>query len=617
MSFKNKSTDQLLTLEEVSGDSEYAGILNDNTILIDIDNFELSEILLNIVEDKQLACRVYQTTRGKHFFFKNDAKVDKNRTGCVLAVGLKSDIKIGLNTSYSVLKFDNKQRDVIYDVLEEDYETVPNWLTPVNTKKEFWALGEGDGRNQEMFNYILTLQSEGFSKEEARETIELINQYVMKEPLDDSELDVILRDEAFQKPMFFEKNQFKFDKFAKYLISEHNIIKINGVLHSFKNGVYIPTNIENVMIKHIPNLKDQQRKEVLKYLNILITDNTTVSPANYIAFRNGVYNCSTDELEDFTSDHVLTNKINYDYNPNAYSELIDKTLNDIACYDKNVRLLLEEVIGYTFYRRNELRKAFMLKGKRHNGKSTFLYLLACLLGEDNTSSLDLADLSHEYKAAALNGKLANLGDDVEDDFIANGGIFKKVVSGDRINVNVKYGLPFEFNPYCKLIFSGNNIPRIGRGADSAAIIDRLVIIPFNAEFNKSNTKYDPFIKYKLRSSECMEYLIKIGIDGLKRVLNTHSFTSNDQIETELNEYEETLNPIITFFSEIGDELLNEPTKKCYRRYNDFCIESSLKPISHIQFSKQVKEHFKYDIKTMRIDGKGTKVFIKKEGSEDE
>lgn len=612
-SFKDVSGADLLKLEDVRGASEYAGILNDDTVLIDIDDATLSDMYMQIVEDRQLKCRVYATSRGKHFLFRNTGLIERNKTGCKLACGIKSDIKLGLRTSYSVLKFDGKPRKIIYDLLEdEDYETVYKWSLPVRSKTDFSELGTGDGRNQELFNYILILQNESFSKSEITDCIEIINQYVLKEKLNDNELKTILRDEAFTQPAFFEKNVFQFDKFAKFLIAEHNIVKINGVLHCFNDGVYNPANIETMMIKHIPNLKAMQRQEVLKYLNILIMENTKVSPSNLIAFKNGVYDVSTGVLEPFNADMVLTNKIPHDFVEGAYSNIVDKTLNDMCCNDRTVRTLLEEVIGYTFYRRNELRKAFMLKGKRHNGKSTFIDMIATLHGEDNYSSLDLVDLAHEYKASGLIGKLVNLGDDVEDDYIPNAGIFKKVVSGDRINCNVKYGQPIEFNPYCKLIFSGNNIPRIGRGADSSAIVDRLIIVPFNAEFNKSNKTYDPFIKYKLKSDEAMQYLIAIGLKGLKRVLDRNGFTTTEQIEQEIVEYEETLNPVITFFNECGDSLLHEPTKKCYRRYNDFCYESSLKPISHIQFSKQVKEHFGYDIKAMKIDGKTHKVFVKKD-----
>lgn len=611
-SFKDVSSADLLKLNDVKNMSEYAGILNDDTVLIDIDDEELSNMYMQIVEDRQLKCRVYATSRGKHFLFKNSGLIERNKTGCKLACGIKSDIKLGLRTSYSVLKYDGKPRKIIYDLLDnEDYETVYKWSLPVRSKSNFTELGAGDGRNQELFNYILTLQAESFSKSEITDCIEIINKYVLKEKLSDSEVKTILRDESFQKPAFFEKNKFQFDKFAKFLVAEHNIVKINGVLHYYAGDVYNPANLETMMIKHIPNLNDTQRKEVLKYLNVLITENTQVSPANLIAFKNGVYDVKRGVLEPFSADMILTNKIPHDYVSNAHSEIADRVLNDLSCNDKQVRTLLEEVIGYTFYRRSELRKAFLLKGKRHNGKSTFISMLATLHGEDNYSSLDLADLSHEYKASGLIGKLVNLGDDVEDDYIANSGIFKKIVSGDRINCNVKYGQPIEFNPYCKLIFSGNNIPRIGRGSDSSAIVDRLVIVPLNGKFNPKNKGFDPFIKYKLRTDEVMQYLILIGLAGLKRVLETNSFTTTEQIEQELVEYEETLNPVITFFSEVGDSLLNEPTKKCYKRYNEFCYESSLKPISHIQFSKQVKEYFGYDIKNMRIEGKTHKVFVKK------
>lgn len=611
MPFKNKSPEELLNLREARKQEEYAGILNDNTILIDIDDYDTSEIMMRIVEDKQLACRVYETTRGKHFLFRYTEHEQRCWTKRTLACGLTSDGKLGCRNSYSILKHGGKEREVIYDIYDdEEYDIVPKWLLPVKAKTEFLNMEEGDGRNQALFNYILTLQSSGFSKAEARECITIINQYILKNPLSEKELDTITRDEAFQKPVFYDGKTFLHDKFAEYLISEYNIIKIGGVLHYFKDGVYVPANLEGLMIKHIQNLKQNQRKEVLSYLMARIGQNSTVSSANYIALKNGIYDVSTDSLEEFSKDKIMTNKINWRYNPDAYSELVDSVLNSIACQDKQVRLLLEEVIGYTFYRRNELRKAFMLKGKRHNGKSTFIDMVAYLLGEDNISSLDLNDLSHEYKAAGIFGKLANLGDDIEDEFIPSAGIFKKVVSGDRMNANVKFASPIEFNPYCKLIFSGNTIPRLGRGRDSEAIIDRLIIVPFNAEFNREKGNLSPWIKYQLRSEECMEYLVKIGIEGLKRVLHNQGFTTTEAIDKELIDYAETLNPITTFFDEIGDAMMNEPTKKCYRRYVDFCTENAMKPISHIEFSKQVKARYGYEIKVVNVERKSTRVFVK-------
>lgn len=616
MPFKGKSSEELLNLRDAQKHDEFAGILNDNTILIDIDDHEQSEIMMNIVESKQLACRVYETTRGKHFLFKNDDRYDKCWTHQMLACGIQSDGKLGSKTSYSVLKYKGNDRKIIYDIYpDEDYSTVPKWMLPVKTKTDFLDMAEGDGRNQALFNYILKLQSSGFSKDEAKECITIINQFVLKKPLDKKELEVVLRDGAFQKPVFFDGRTFLHDKFGQFLISEYNIIKIGGVLHYFKDGVYVPANIDGIMIKHLPQLKKQQRTEVLSFMMAYIDHNTEVSSANFIAFKNGIYDLSEGKLEPFTNDRVMTNKINWNYNPKAYSELVDRVLNNLACDDESVRLLLEEVIGYCFYRRNELRKAFMLKGKKHNGKSTFLDMLGHLLGEDNISALDLSDLGHEYKAAGLFGKLANLGDDIEDEFIPSAGIFKKVVSGDRMSANVKFAAPIEFNPYCKLIFSGNTIPRLGRGKDSDAIIDRLVIIPFNASFRKGKENYNTWIKYDLRTAECMEYLVKIGLEGLHRVLANNGFTTTEAIKQELTDYAESINPISTFFVEMGDSMANEPTKKCYRMYDQFCYENAMKPISHVEFSKQVKDYFGYDIKTVRYEGKPTRIFVRKDESD--
>jgi hypothetical protein len=41
----------------------------------------------------------------------------------------------------------------------------------------------------------------------------------------------------------------------------------------------------------------------------------------------------------------------------------------------------------------------------------------------------------------------------------------------------------------------------------------------------------------------------------------------------------------------------------------------MKPISHIEFSKQVKAHYGYDIKVMNIERKSTRVFVKKAGDQ--
>ena len=611
---KFKGRTDLKTFEQVQSLSEFAGILGEETILIDIDDFETSEIIFKMVQDLQLKCRVYKTTRGKHFLFKNK-DVTTNKTGCKLAIGLDSDIKLGSRNSYSILKFGGKDREIIYDTPEDKIQEVPKWMTPVRSSFEFLDMEAGDGRNQALFNYILTLQSSDFTVEESRETIRLINSHVLKVPLKDSELDVVLRDDAFKKPIFFKGTTFLFDKFATYIKNNNHIIKLNNQLHLYKDGVYVDgqAEIEAEMIKHISNLNRAKRTEVMAYLNLLIRENTPASDVNMIAFKNGVYDIIKDTFVPFAPTLIMTNKINWDYNPAAYSDLVDNTLNKIACQDKQVRMLLEEAIGYCFYRRNELGKAFILIGDRSNGKSTFLDMVKTMLGDDNIASLDMGELGDRFKTAELFGKLANIGDDIGDEFIANAAVFRKLVTGERLNVERKGQDPFEFNNYSKMLFSANNIPRIKD--KTGAVQRRLTIIPFDAKFSVDDPDYKPYIKYELREQDCMEYLILLGLEGLKRVLKNQGFTSSNRVQQELDEYEETNNPIIGFFKEVGiEEVENEPTKDVYKRYQEYCLANNLQPLSNIEFSKQIKKKFGFEIVDKKVNGTKFRIFLRKDES---
>lgn len=613
MPFKNKPANELRTFEQVKNLPEYAGILAEETVLIDVDDFDQSEILLRLIESYQLACRVYKTTRGKHFLFKNNGIIT-NKTKTKLACGLEADIKLGTRNSYSILKYDNVARPIIYDKFDdEEYALVPKWLFPIKVNMPFLTLEAGDGRNQALFNYILTLQSNDFSIDESRETIKIINGYILKDPLSDSEIETILRDDAFKKPIFYNGSTFLFDKFAVYLKNNSNLVRMNNQLHVYDDGVYVsrPGQLERLMIQHIPSLSAAKRSEVLKYLELLITDDVEMAPANYIAFGNGIYDIITDKLLDFSPDIYITNQIKFNYNPDAYSEIVDKTLNKIACNDPKIRSLLEEVIGYTFYRRNELRKAFILTGDKANGKSTYLDMIKTVLGDKNTKSLDLRELGERFKTAELFGVLANIGDDIEDEFISNSAIFKRLVSGEWVNAERKGEAPFDFKNYSKFLFSANTIPRMKD--KTGAVLDRLIIVPFNARFSPTDTDFDPYIKYKLRSEESMEYLIQLGIQGLKRVLTNLAFTISEKVQKELVEYNELNNPILFFFKETElDEIENQPTNIVYQKYQEFCLVNNFQPLSRIEFSRQVVKRFDFAITDKKISGKKYRIFVRKD-----
>ncbi len=602
----------LLTLEEVSAYDEYAGILAYDTILIDIDDQEQSEILMRMVEDMQLDCKVIQTTRGRHFYFKN-TDIEKCKTHTHLACGLVADIKVGRKNSYAVLKFNGEERFTEWDVEEgTGYQTLPSFLRPVKSRIDLMNLAEGDGRNEALFSYILDLAKAGFSMDESRKILKLTNDYIFKNPLSDDELNTICRDEAFPTDLFMEDGKFLHDKFGQFLIKDNGIKRINGTLHIYNNGVYVSSQrlIEGAMIRKMPSIKAQQRTEVLKYVDIVAEDGQ-MADARYIAFQNGVYDIISDQMSEFSKDMVVTNMIPWKYNPQAYDKITDRTLYKIACNDQSIRCLLEEMIGYCMYRRNEMSKAFMLTGEKANGKTTFLEMLCTLFGKQNVSNLELVELSERFSVAELAGKLVNIGDDISDKFVEGDAVakFKKIVSGSAIKGELKGERVFFFEPYVKLLFSANDIPRMKD--KTGAVLRRLVIVPFNAKFSVEDPDYDPYIKYKLQTESAMQYLIVIGIRGLKRVLATKDFSNSKKVDKAIEEYNIENNPILSFIRDIGEsEIINQPTAEVYRRYKMYCLENGFSEMTKIGFSRGICREMKLETKQIRVENKKIIIFVR-------
>lgn len=585
---------------------DFGATLKPGTTMIDIDEYEVAQLVKNIIEDLNLNCIIIQTSRGLHFHFKENRTITSNKNNYYTPIGIQTETKIAHNNVIVPIKNDGKHRKIIKST--ETLDSFPMWLYPISKKEyiNFKDLDEHDGRNESLFAYILTLQSNGLSKEQIRESIRIINKFIVKTPVTDRELDTILRDESFKKECFYLKGKLQYEKLAKYLITEENVVKINNQLHIYNDGVYTSDLkvIEKTLLKYINNSVSSNRTEIIKYLEIL-ADNKNMDSTTYILLENGVLNLETKELLDYSPKYIIKNKIPVNYNPAAYHELLDKTLNKICCNNHDLRLLIEEMIGYTLFRRNELRKCFILTGNGKNGKSTLLDVLKRLLGKDNIASVALNELNDRFKTFQLEGKLANIGDDISDKYIEDNSTFKKLVTGETVNVERKGRDPYDFENYSKLIFSCNNLPRINDLSDG--LKSRLLFIPFNAKFSAKDKDYDPFVKDKLMTNESLEYLLKLGLDALNRILYNKSFSKVKIVEDTWNEYEKINNPIVEFIEE--HEIENESVSDVFRQYQLWCCENGLKAVSKNKFGSELRNRGFNSDKTIRIEGKVTRVWV--------
>lgn len=603
-SFKDGS--KLLTYNTVRKLDSYVGILEDDYIMVDIDDMDDAERLLDIIEDKNIQCSVLETNDGMHFYFRG-YDLTSNKIKWFSNIGILCDYKLGIKNTADPLKINGHSRKWIRKSTQ--HEPLPAWLYPYNKKNPNLAkLTDGDGRNDKLFTYILKMQSQGMAKKDIKETISIINQYILEEPVEKNELNTILRDDAFMKESFFIKGSFQHEKFGDFLINEHHICKITNILHIYKDGVYSDnqSDIEEAMIKHIPSLKRMQRQETLAYLQLKAKDKN-FSSTKYIVVKNGVFNLETWQLEDFSPEIITRNKIPVVYIKDAYYEVTNKTFNKLAVNDKKIRAILEEILGYILFRRNEFAATFILTGDGSNGKSSYLKIIRKLAGIENVSSLDLKELDQRFKTAELFGKLVNIGDDISKGYIKESSIFKKLSTGETLNVERKGKDPFDFTNYAKLIFSANEMPRINDYSDGLG--RRLQIVPFKAKFSVNDEDYDPFITDKLLSNESMQYVLNLALQSLKRLLQNKQFTKSKAVETELQKYQEENNPIISFVNNEDIELERAVVGDIYIQYKLYCSENGYQPVSNISFSKQIKQLFGYETRVQKVEGKSKRLFI--------
>lgn len=604
---------QLQTLQKVQQFSEFSGIMNSNVILIDADEEPYNEVLQNIIKGEGLGC--YMTNReggrGIHALMFNADTSLKKADKVMLACGIVVDFHPGYSLPGECLKYNGVERATIYD--SQPYQELPKYFTPLpKCNIDFVNMGEGDGRNSTLFSYILALQNAGFEEDDIKETIRIINTYVLAEPLEEKELDVIMRDEAFKKQIFYVKGKFSHDKFAEHIKAMHHIKKINGQLHVYENGIYIPgyEPIERAMVKEISSLTSNQRNEVLKYLNVVCVEEERNAYLNLIAFKNGVYNLDTDQLEPFNPQHIITNKIPWNYNPDAKSDLVDSVLDKLACGDAEIRYSLEEVAGACLYRSAAIGggMAAILVGDKSNGKSTYIHMVESMLGKGNYSALDLKELGDRFSTSMMYGKLANIGDDISNCYIADTSILKKLITGEVVKAEEKGKPPINFISYAMQLYSANEIPHMKD--PTGAMLRRLLFIPLNGRFTKDSPGYDPFIRYKLEQAEHMERFIYLAVCGLHDVLDNKNFTIPAKAEQQKASYEVENNPILSFIEESGKEsIINEPTADVYKRYQVFCANNGFQPASNLTFSKSINRALGTKSNSVRLNGKVHKCFV--------
>lgn len=433
----------LMSWQQAEQCSEFAGVLNDKTIVIDIDNWEQASAALKIVSTLNLNCMVTRTTRGAHFIFRIGSAATKNHIHRPCALGLEVDIRCGTN-AYIVLKQDDALRKVLREMDDSrPLENVPRWLLPVHgAAVPMLGLREGEGRNSTLFAHVGRLMANGFSPDEAKEIIHHINRYIFADPLPDVEMNTILRDEVFGRftpasltpYMQGENSSFVSADALKQLHPENNprytwtdigagrlfadifrhkarYVPERKLWYCYDGRCWVPdigglramelckALADALMVYSISIEDERMRNAYIEYSrkwqmrrnrDTILRDAQSVHPIAFSAFDKNptMFNCAngtlflgTMEFRPHCCDDLLTKITEAKYEPTARSERWERFIGEIMGGDDEKARFLQMAMGYGLSGDTRYECMFILYGSTtRNGKGTLCESILRVMG---------------------------------------------------------------------------------------------------------------------------------------------------------------------------------------------------------------------------------------------
>lgn len=501
----------------------------------------------------------------------------------------------------------------------------PKSYTPHKSNNSKRKLKKGEGRNDDLYKYGCSLQSDSRPDEEIEALMFAWNQAKFDPPLDEAEFNKCVRnvlenipkghsEEVQEQEKRGRGRPRKFDHaaIAEKLIVDNGACMIDGmpaIRHgdTYKIG-WNAINKEVILLER--NATRVNQREVQHYLTVM-AENKMQSPPNLIAFENGVLDINTMKLRDYQDDDVIPNVIPCDWNENAECEAVDNVLRKMSCSDDDVFESLIEVMGMCMYRSSEFTQSAILLGDGSNGKSTFIRMLMALLGKNNIATISMTQLGKQFLVGRLAGKLANLGSEVSNEFKTGDllSTFKELVDGNRMHADVKGVEGFDFENYAMMVMCANEFPKLADTTDG--MMRRIFPIEFNARFRKTDPDYDPRIAKKVSSVEACEYMALLGIMGLQQVIRNNGFTPNSASDRRLEEIKTENDSALAWINYCGwtaDDLNDTPTAKHYANYKEWCSEFGCQAYGHSKFTKWINHHLGLECVKKRLNGVPTNCF---------
>lgn len=354
------------------------------------------------------------------------------------------------------------------------------------------------------------------------------------------------------------------------------------------------------------------RKE---FINLLVSTNVVkpswFSEQSYgkINFKNGTLLLDSNEFVTHAPEFGMTYVLPYDYEPDAECRQFEKFLLEVMCDNAILVDFLTEYLGYCVSGDScWAHKAMFLYGAGRNGKSLLMKVMKTLVGKDNWSSIMLDELNDPNCRSMLVNKLFNIGEETPDEGMLDSSAFKVLVAGEEMTAKNLYSDKFVFSNRAKLLFAGNDLPSIKNLGDS--ILERLMILPFNAKFTPELGNQDPFLYEKLVTE--LPGIMNLLIKSYKRLKDRGRFeipieTKNVQEELRLGNdsaYAFMRDKVVV--KNASDDCYIEKTA-FFESYKSYCAEMGVRAVASNKFYMRVRRIVPdYDTRENRPNGLGSR-----------
>lgn len=565
-------------------------------IVVDID--EGKEEALKVIKRLKLRTLIAKTPKGLHLYFKCNTEYPQ-KIGMVLPCGLKCDFRCA-NKGYVILPFGTTDRK--FNNCRKIAELPLEFTPMLNRKESLLGLKDGDGRNATLFAHLMAYKNRGANDEQIEEMAQAINDLVFADPMDQSELDKIVENtkkyeasQQFDNPYLIYNSKgiptnINHRAICDYFVNRGDMFVLGGECYLYRDGVYVEASsyVRNTIKDMIvfDTLINQNR--IMECFRMLIDDvRLQRSPAelnkdkNLINFQNGVWDIQQKQLIPHDSKHLQTLQIPHkveDYVPFKETHLY-RFLKLTKMPQEDIKMLLR-YLAYCLTLDYGLKTFMILYGQSNTGKSVLIRFLETLIGHQNVSSLSMHELNMRFYPAQLYNRLLNSCADNSSLPLSSIENLKKITGGDQIMHEKKGKEPFFFVPFCKLIFSFNQLP-LQLEEKSNAFYKRMRILFMNTELFLDNDYVNDLCSEE-SVTEIIPYLLHLlPISEIPRTANS------DKYVEALRQDSDSIHAFLEQKCKKGNKYSIEKSA-LYESYCRFCIDSGRESHKKHAFMRHIR-----------------------------